>query len=79
MIPPVEEVASCPVRLTLQPLLPAGMDAEMAPDSDAVPDMVAVEPEIGAKAPCITPLATVQVNVLVSVEPSDWPPLHVPS
>jgi hypothetical protein len=79
VVPSAVEVVICPARSTRQPLLAAAMDAETAPDADAVPDTVVVDPEIGAKVPVIVPPSIVQVNVPVRFEPSDWPPLHVPS
>ncbi len=79
VVPPDDEVVTCPGSDTLQPLLPAAMVVVMAPDADTAPANVPTEPEMGAIVPCTAPLVIVNVSVPVRFEPSDWPPLQLPA
>ena len=79
VVPPDDDALTCAERVTLQPRLPAGTVAESAPDGDTVPEKVPSEPESAEIVPWSTPLVSVNVSVPLSVDPSDWPPFHVPA
>lgn len=78
VVTPVDNVATCPLIVMLQPLVFAGMLPEIAPDAETVPVRELVDPEIAEVVPDRTPFDIVNETVPVRLEPLDWPPLQFP-